>query len=210
MPVLAFGDSTDVNIWKKPKFFLQLERFNTLVEGKGAKFGGIRAGLEFGRKYRIGLGYYDLNSDIIEYIKLSPEEAVDASADTVKAKLKMGCVPLCFEYIFYSKGKWQFSVPFHLGIGKSYFEYFNKYNETKHLKDHNVILADVIISGQYKIVKWVGIGAGLGYRKVLVVNPSVERNFSSPMYNIGLKIFLGEIYRSVFPHGICGKKDYTQ
>ena len=209
-PVVSFADSTDVSIWKRPKLFLQLERFNTLVDGKGANLGGIRGGLEFGKKYRIGIGYYNLNSDIIEYIHLTPEEAVDAPADSVKGKLFMGCVPLCLEYIFYNKGKWQFSIPLHIGVGNTYFEYFNKYNETKSVRDHSIILADIIIAGQYKIVKWVGIGAGIGYSKIVVVNPSVERNLSSPMYSIGLKIFLGEIYRTVFPHGLCGKKDYSQ
>lgn len=197
----------DSTLWKKPKFFLQLDRYNSIVANQGADISGIKAGLEFGKKYRFGIGLYNLKSDIIEYKQLTPEQAAEAPADTVKAQLNMGYVPLCFEYIFYDKGKWQFGIPVHLGFGQTYFEYFNSAGQTRQLKDQNVLLTDVVVSGQYKIFRWIGIGAGLGFRKMLVENPAIQRNFNSPLYNIRLKIFLGEIYRTVFPRGLCGKKE---
>lgn len=195
------------SIWSKPRFFLQFDRYNSVVANEGADMSGLKAGLEFGRKYRFGIGLYNLKSDIIEYKKLTPAQAAEAPADTVKAQLNMGYVPLCFEYIFYDKGKWQFGIPIHLGFGETYFEYFDKSGDRKKIKDHNVVLTDVVVSGQYKILKWVGVGAGFGFRKMLVDNPSIQRNFNSPLYNIRLKIFLGEVYRTVFPRGITGKKE---
>jgi hypothetical protein len=204
--VASAQDSTE-SFWRKPKFFLQFDRFNSIVAHEGADMSGLKAGLEFGRKYRFGIGLYNLKSDVIEYKRLTPAQAADAPADTVKAQLNMGYVPLCFEYIFYDKGKWQFGIPVHLGFGQTYFEYFNSKGETKKIKDQNVVLTDVVISGQYKVFRWVGIGAGLGFRKMLVDNPAIERNFNSPLYNIRLKIFLGEIYRTIFPRGLCGKKE---
>ena len=206
MHAVSFADSSDVSIWRKPKFFLQLDKYNSIVGGRGADVNGIKAGLEFGKKYRVGWGYYELKSDIIEYIHLNPEQAAEADGDTVKALLKMNYYPLCLEYIFYNKDKWQFGFPVNLGLGKTYFEYFDKNNKTRTIKDHNILVADITVAGQYKILKWVGIGAGFGFRKMLINNPSVARNFDSPLYNIRLKLFLGEIYKSVFPHGIHRKK----
>jgi hypothetical protein len=201
----AIADSTD--IWKKPRFFLQYDRYNSFVSEKGANISGLKAGLEFGKKFRFGIGIYNLVSDVIEYKKLTPEQAADAPADTVKAQLKMGYVPLCFEYIFYDKNRWQFGLPVHLGFGETYFNYFDKAGKTQRIKGQNVVLTDIVISGQFKVVKWVGLGAGIGVRMMLVDNPDINRDFNSPLYNIRLKIFLGEIYRSVFPHGLCGKKN---
>jgi hypothetical protein len=200
------ADSTTVNIWKKPKLFFQLDKYNSVVSGLGADVDGVKAGLEFGKKFRFGIGIYNLKSDIIEYKKLTPAQAEDAPGDSVKALLNMGYVPLCFEYIFYDKGNWQFGLPLHLGFGNTYFEYFDKAGNREHIRGHSVMLADVVVSGQYKIFRWVGVGAGIGFRKMLIDNPAIERNFNSPLYNLRLKIFLGEIYRTVFPHGLKGKK----
>jgi hypothetical protein len=205
--IVIAGDSTTVNIWSRPRFFLQFDRYNSFVSKQGADMSGIKAGLEFGKKFRFGIGLYNLKSDIIEYKKLSQKQALDAPADTVKAQLNMGYVPLCFEYIFYDKGKWQFGIPVHLGIGETYFNYFDNNGRTQKIKDQNVMLTDVVISGQYKILKWVGVGAGLGFRKMLVQNPAIEHNFDSALYNLRLKIFLGEVYKSVFPHGLSGHKN---
>ena len=117
LPISGYSDSTDIGFWRKPKFFLQLDKYNSIVGRQGADVSGIKAGLEFGKKYRFGLGYYNLKSDIIEIKHLTPAQAAEAPADTVKARLRMSYIPLCFEYIFYDKGKWQFGIPIHLGFG---------------------------------------------------------------------------------------------
>ena len=206
LPLAVHADSPDNNIWRKPKFFLQFDKYNSIVGKRGADVTGIKAGLEFGKKYRIGWGYYDLRSDIIEVIHLPPEQAAEAPADSVKARLKMNYFPLCFEYIFYNKGKWQFGFPVNLGFGKTYFEYYDKNNKIKNFKDQTVMVTDVVVSGQYRILKWVGVGAGFGFRKMLIDNPDVSRNFDSPLYNLRVKLFLGEIFNTVFPHGLRKKK----
>ena len=49
----------------------------------------------------------------------------------------------------------------------------------------------------YKIIKWVGIGTGVGYRLILFKNGGIKENFSSPVYVIKLKVYLGAIVRSI-------------
>ena len=56
-----------------------------------------------------------------------------------------------------------------------------------------------------KIVKWVGVGFGVGYRIMLLNNPDIPDKLSSPLYVLRLKIFLDEVYRSIFP-----KKEETK
>ena len=202
LPLFVQADSGNYNIWKKPKLFLQLDPYYSFVENRGANLLGAKAGLEFGKKYRFGLGYYVLKSDIIELKHLTPDQAKEAPNDTVKAQLRMKYVPICFEYIFYNKENWQVSVPVDLGFGRTYFTYFDQKGNTRRLKDHAVILTDVVVMGQYKILKWVAIGAGIGYRKMLLDNPAIDRKFDSPLYTIRVKLFLEEIYKSAFPKGI--------
>ena len=59
----------------------------------------------------------------------------------------------------------------------------------------------------YRILRWVGLSAGLGYRVGILNNDKVEESFNSPVYTFKFRIFFGEIYKSVFPRGISGKRD---
>ena len=108
-------------------------------------------------------------------------------------------IPFTFEYIIYDKGPWQFCTPMNMGIGKIYFTYFDKEGKTKRKSDATVLDYEVGITGQYKILKWFGVGAGVGYRLMLIDNPVNPHNFNAPFYNIKIKVFLGEIIKSVFP-----------
>ena len=49
----------------------------------------------------------------------------------------------------------------------------------------------------YKIIRWIGVGTGVGYRLVLYKSPGIKEKFSSPEYVIKLKIYLGEIVRTI-------------
>ena len=140
-----------------------------------------------------------MKPDIIEYKKLNIDQAKDAPHDSVKAQLEMWKIPFGFEYILYSQEPWQFSVPVDLGYGASYYSYFDKYGQTKKLNYHHVVDLEAGVSAQYIILKWVGIGVGAGYRLTLIKNQDIKHDFSSPVYSIKLKLFLGAIYRSIFP-----------
>jgi hypothetical protein len=60
-----------------------------------------------------------------------------------------------------------------------------------------VALAHFSLAAQYKVVRWFGIGAGLGYRVMLVDNSNVNENFDSVIYSVNLRIFLDEVVKSV-------------
>jgi hypothetical protein len=62
-----------------------------------------------------------------------------------------------------------------------------------------VLISDIGINAQYKVLKWVGLGAGIGYRFMLVSNPEIDTDFSSMVYSIRIKVFLGEIMKTIFP-----------
>ena len=63
----------------------------------------------------------------------------------------------------------------------------------------NIILFEPAITGHYKLIRWVGLGFGVGYRVMLKNNHQLKDNLSSPIYILRLKIFVDEIYRTVFP-----------
>ena len=51
---------------KKPKFFFNFTQYNSFINSQSANVSGIKAGLEFNEKVRLGVGYGWLNSDIVD------------------------------------------------------------------------------------------------------------------------------------------------
>jgi hypothetical protein len=46
----------------------------------------------------------------------------------------------------------------------------------------------------------MGLGAGIGYRYLLLDNPDIETKVSSPVYSIRINIFPGAIIKTFFPN----------
>ncbi len=98
-------------------------------------------------------------------------------------------------------------MPLQFGLGGSSYEYYKK---DKGLITTNAgvnFLFEPAVLGHYKITRWFGVALGAGLRVMIAPNPYVSENFTSPIYVLRLKIFLGEIYYMVFPRGILGKKE---
>ena len=177
--------------------FVVFDSYFSFIGKKSADVWGFKAGIEWNEKWRFGIGYNKLSSDIIEYKALPQSELPYAKNDTVKAQLFLRYFPLMAEYIAYRKDPWQITIPLQMGAGSSYFQYFDKENGSRKVFEHGVLIFQPGVNAQYKVLKWFGIGAGLGYRFLVINNPDIETSMNSPVFSIGLKIFIGEIVKSV-------------
>jgi hypothetical protein len=190
-------DTIKASFHTKPRLFFQLDAYNSFVSSKGANTFGYKGGIEFNNRVKIGFGYYKLISDIIKEKTLTYDTHVDT---TQYAQLEMSFYPVSFEYIFYRTDPWQFSVPLNIGVGKSYFWYYKNLEKDKGQTDkETVALLTLNADAQYKIIKWVGVGAGLGFRVMLKDNNDIHENFNSIIYSLQIRLFVDEIYRSIFP-----------
>lgn len=193
----------------KPKIFLTFDRTGSFVGGKPANTNEIKMGLEFRKKIRLGIGFGALVSDVVAQKRvLTPDTGHDS---LVAAQLSLSFLSLNAEYIFYDSKRWQMAMPIGMGFGTSYFSYFENTGEgeykTKRLDEGGVVMFNAHGLLTYRIIRWVGLSAGAGYRVAVVSNSKVEENFNSPVYIFKIRIFLGEIYKSVFPRGISGKRN---
>lgn len=198
IPNPLFGINKDK---KKVKAFFQFDSYYSFIGNEKADVFGFKAGVEVNQKWRFGAGYNKIKSDIIEK-KLLPEEErpYSSTGDTVKSQLYLNYYPLLAEYVFYNKDPWQVSVPFTLGYGNSYFSYYDKNNNKRKIFDHSILITELGVTGQVKIFKWIGLGAGIGYRYLLMDNPDIDTKVSSPVYTVRIKIFPGAIIKTFFPN----------
>ncbi len=193
-------DSVFFSLSQRPRFFFQLDAANSFVSGSGANAIGFRAGLDFHKRIKFGTGFYTVISDIVE------NKYVEKYDTFYNAKLQVNYYTTFADLVLYTYERWQFSLQNQLGIGNSYFWYYpnregNK-KKTENINSGMIMLYEPMLSGQFKILKWVGVGFGTGYRIMLVNNKEIDHKLSSPVYAIKLKIFMNEIVNSIWPGGI--------
>jgi len=187
----------------KPKIFFNFTQYNSFINRQSANISGIKAGLEFNKKVRLGLGYGWLNSDIVDKIAIDKNDL----SYTTNGQLKFNFISTSFEYEFYTNDSWHLSVPLVFGSGGAHYEYIDRLTrERTSTKDFPIVLFEPTVNAQYNIIDWVGVSGGLGYRFALNASKDYKKNFNSPIYVISLKILFDEIYRDVFPNGILKKK----
>ncbi len=185
-------DSLHQAFSQKPKLFFQLDGYNTFASGNKANAFGFKTGVDFGKKIRLGIGYSWLSTDIVE------SRFIAAEYDTFRTEIKSAYVTMGAEYVMLRSDPWQVTFPMHFGFGNSYRIYPKNGKDLKTDK-HSVVLLEPAITGHYKFIKWVGVGFGFGYRIMLKNNEAVDQKISGPLYVLRLKLFLNEIYKTVFP-----------
>ncbi|MFN5345753.1 MAG: hypothetical protein ACK44N_05285 [Bacteroidota bacterium] len=197
-PNPIFGNNKDK---KKVKPFFQFDNYYSFIGDEKADVFGFKAGVEVNQKWRFGVGYNKIKSDIIEW-KVLPEEEKPywPTGNIVKSQLYLNYYPLLAEYVFYNKDPWQASIPFTVGYGNSYFSYYDVNNNKRKIFDHSILITEIGVTGQVKVFKWIGLGAGVGYRYLLMNNPDIETKVSSPVYTIRIKIFPGALIKTFFPN----------
>ncbi len=187
-------DSIGEAIKFKPKLSVRLDNRYSFTATTPSTILAFKIGAEFNDRFKVGGGYNLLNSKLTKPVYLQ----ADGRDTIVISNLKMSYMSYYIEYVFFRNKRWEFSLPIQIGIGNTHYEY--RIDKFKFRNNWSMIINyEANISGQYKIIKWVGVGAGIGYQLMLKDNPAIKENFNTPIYVIKLKVFLGEIYRSVFP-----------
>ena len=197
-------DSIRTSFHKKPKLIGGINSKNTFINGFLSPVYTASAGLDFNHTVRIGAGYSWLQVFPYENEKDNTPFYIDKTFSdasgiyTVHPALRFNYVNLFFEYVYFKSNKWQFSVPLQVGVGNSEYQY--NFNEKNISEDkHTILLYEPTVSGQYRIIKWFGIGLDVGYRIMLISNKNIGGKFNSPILNAGAIIYWGELYRMVFP-----------
>jgi hypothetical protein len=175
---------------------------NTFIYGFNAPVFSFKLGAEMKGKLRMGISYNYLKQpefksykDKFPFVYLKQVSGVNG-VDTVPAFLRLRYMAYYGDYTYYNKDKWEFSIPIHLGLGKSFYEYSEGSKKVRE-RESMVFVYEPATSVQYRIIPWFGVGVDIGYRFIIVDNKFIGNNFNSPIYNLKTLIFWGELYRSI-------------
>lgn len=174
------------------KLILGFDTRRSFISNQNVRLFGIKCGLDFDTKIRLGFGVYFLANPFKRTLVIPEADSVRI----VNAQLRFAYVSLFAQPVWLSTRRWEISSPFHLGIGESYYQGPGSIIALE--TNRTVLLAELSATIQYKIVPWIGLGAGFGYRQMILGNAFVREDFNAPVYSLGIKLFLGYLYNKYF------------
>jgi hypothetical protein len=170
------------------KIFFSVDYRNSFITSTDAHVIGFRSGVELNKKFRLGIGYHFLNSEIIKQISF------DNVIANSQVRLRYGSVSA--EYVLLSGTLWQLSMPVILGFGQSAYIAPVKYG----IKEkHFTMFVEPAITFQYNLIPFIGIGTGIGYRFMPAGDTRLRSTFETPLYDFRIKILMDDVIEALFP-----------
>ncbi len=171
------------------------ESKNSFAKGERIEVVSFKLGVTFGKKVSIGGGYASLNSPL-NASGLIP--SLNGSISYEKNSFSFRYLCYYIDFIFHKNKRWQLSSQVEFGAGFSKFERLN--NGEKNTKTGNpMFLYNPAINIKFKIFKWLGAGATIGYRFMLLNENNLGRQFNSPLYSAGILVWWDELALAIFP-----------
>ncbi|MFH2140813.1 MAG: hypothetical protein ABIJ97_00220 [Bacteroidota bacterium] len=184
-----FEEEIKESLTYKPKLTFRYDSRNSIISNRGARINSFKTGLEYNNILTFGVGYDWLSSDIKRNKFLIENDHI---VDTIDMFLKLKYISLYTEYKFYRDKKWEFYLPVSFGIGTAYYRYY--YNTSYINEKYTLALIyETNMIGQYKIIPYLAVGAGVGYRIMIKGNSMTNENFTSSVYIVKIKLLFSQI-----------------
>ncbi len=195
-------DSLQAVMKNKASIDVRLESRYSFINNDLASITGIRIGAAFRRKLRFGGGISWLENNLTrnEVYK----DALNNSITNVK-HLKLAYICFYADFVFYKTKRWQLSVPIQTGYGLSWFQNKSGYDLNTQPK-YFFMIYEPGISTQFKIFKFLGLGADINYRFALKNNKTMNEQLSNPTYAFKLMFWIDQLFFDLFPNSKITKK----
>jgi len=181
----------------------RLESRNSFIDHQLINVNGVRLGLAFHRKLRLGFGVSWLKSDFKSTQLIRNASGV---TDTLTNFLKF--VYLCYyaDFVFYKTKRWQLSVPIQAGTGYSWFQQQSSYSLRGKEPKYFLFLYEPGITAQFKIFQWLGLGFDVAYRFTLKNNKKIGESLNSPTYSPKILFWFDQLYYQLYPKSKLTKR----
>jgi hypothetical protein len=163
----------------------------------------VGLGLSYGKRISFGLCYHwmsnKLRDDRAFFDKNSEQNRIE------DARLYFRYLSIYGNLVYHKTKRWKFNIPIHAGIGRTFFKTEDKSLNLRTPKKF-LMIYEPAVHVQFKIIRWLGIGANIGFRFVIQREKFVANQFNSPTYALGLSISWDELAKDLFPNNEYVKK----
>ena len=180
-------DSAMMAFKEKPTFYIAFHNRNTVVNVQKIKLYGIVGGFDFNKKIKLYLGVYGF----VKPNKLLLTNHPLADKDSVYQSINTENISIGADYTFYNNKSLYLSIPFQIGVGTTHYKYWELDQNTLIRKDNYLNVPIELGTNAYiKILPFAALKGGIGYR--FSIGKKDVTRLTSPYYNLGLAIFIGE------------------
>jgi len=180
------------SIESKPKVMLKFGTRNSFITNSFVKIRDLQIGFNYKNITKIGLGYNWLVTEVYRPLSIEGEFVQEN-----KGELKMRYLAPFIEYTFLRKKKYSCAIPVQVGFGKTFLEYRNESNELKKTNSISIAFYEPAITFEYIVLKYFGIGGGIGFRLMFIGNRRLNDNFTAPFYLLRAKIHFGDVLKDI-------------
>lgn len=170
----AFQDET-------PSLDLKYETRNSFIGSKYARINALRIGVNFDQTFKVGLSYNWLSSRINDSIRIDDQSMV-------YARYRLMYVASYADWVYYLDDKWKVSILAMVGAGLTHFGY-----EGENYKSHFLLLYEPYMSAERRVLKYFGIGGGIGFRLALIGDQYTKQRINSPIYVLKAALYLDDL-----------------
>ena len=197
-----FLDTFKVFLHSKPSIDARLESRYSFMNNSPTKVSGVRLGLSFRRKLRVGIGYSWLNTPVYD-----KEIIIDelGKPKIVTSFFKFGYVCYYADFVFHKTKRWQLSVPIQVGTG-AYWTRYDDGTKITNSKKRLLLFYEPGITVQYKITPWLGLGVDVCVRLALRNTNNVGNKLNSFVFGFRYSIWFDQIFYKAFPKSKITKK----
>lgn len=179
-----FLDTFKVLLHSRPSIDARLESRYSFLNHNATKVSGVRLGLSFRRKLRVGIGYSWLDANVSDKKIITD---INGNLITTQEYMKFGYLCYYADFVFHKTKRWQLSVPIQVGTGL-YWTQYNDGNKMIKSKQRFLLFYEPGITVQFKITRWCGLGldvcARLALRNTKYVGEKLNSFILAPKFLI--------------------------
>lgn len=197
-------DTLRTLIKSKYSIDVRLESRNSFINHELTSISGVRMGLTFKRKLRLGAGLSWLKTDGYSWLKTNVTKDVyiqkaDGTTEVQTKYLKFVYACYYLDFVFHKTRHWQLSVPIQVGTGYLWFQDNKKYAFGTKDPKYFLFLYEPGITLQYKVFKWLGAGSDVTYRFSLQDRKKTEVQLSNLSLSFKALFWFDYLFYELFP-----------
>jgi hypothetical protein len=183
-------DSIALFLQEPPRWVVKLDVRGSFISNQNVRVVGVKLGLEHARRFQYGVGYSFLLTPV------EREQEVPGVGEVV-ARLRLGYVTPYVDYAFYQRGNWEVRLPVQIGLGAGSLGYRDADGRRHRIRRSGLVFYEPAMTVQYRFMKYLGVGGGIGYRLVLHTSEGLGEQLTAPTYTLGFRVFFDDIWRDL-------------